>query len=81
MHSQVKKPVRAIPSTIIIIPAMNMIVAQFTPLFMDASTFFAYQKLEAVIELRLSEVHTASMLCMQRPNTMIRVAAAPVRVI
>ena len=37
MHSHLKKPTLAIPSTIIIIPAINIIVAQLMPLELSAA--------------------------------------------
>ena len=43
-QSQRKKPTLAIPSTIIIIPAMNIIVSQFIPVLADSEEPAAYQK-------------------------------------
>ena len=43
-HSQRKNPTLAIPSTIIIIPAMNIIVSQFIPLLAVSEEPAEYQK-------------------------------------
>ena len=66
-HSHLKKPAFAIPSTIIIIPAIKIIVDQLIP--DDSSSFVEYQKLDVNMLLTLSVFTMALPLCIISPNT------------
>ena len=72
MQSQRKNPAFAMPSTIIIIPARKMIVAQLMPL-VDSSAPAEYQKDGVNIVFRFSVCIIADGLCMQIPNTITSV--------
>ena len=68
------------PSTITIMPARNRMVAQLMPPDELSSCPTAYQKSGRKMAAKLRVFQIASRLCMQRPNTTIRVSAAPIRV-
>ena len=75
MQSQRKNPAFAIPSTIIIIPARNMIVAQLTPPVLSDELPASYQKPSVNMFLTLSVSVKALILCIDRPNTRTAVAS------
>ena len=81
MHSHLKNPTRAIPSTIIIIPEMKMIVAQLIPLDSPSPPSAAYQNPSVKMFSTLSVLRAASAECMPRPNTRISVRAPHTRVV
>ena len=80
IHSHLKNPTLAIPSTIIIIPAMNIMVAQLIPLEVSAALPAWYQKstVNRALKLRVSIMAPVSFI--QSPKTSRSVAAPHVRV-
>ena len=69
MHSQRKKPTRAIPSTMIIIPVKNRIVAQLIPLDSSAASPAEYQKPGVKILCTLSVSTIADFINPPSPPT------------
>lgn len=80
MHSQRKNPALAMPSTIIIIPAIKMMVAQLIPLELSSEAPAVYQKPGVKMFAMFSVDHTASKLLRQIPNTITSVASPQQRV-
>ena len=80
MQSHLKKPAFAMPSTITIIPAINIIVAQFIPLELSPPSDAVYQKPAVKMLFKLSVFDIASMLCMLIPNTTSIVSPAQISV-
>ena len=80
IQSQRKKPTRAIPSTITIIPAIKTIVSQFIPQEASADSPGRYQKSGLIMLPKLRVSFTASRLCIHTPKTSIRVSAPQPRV-
>ena len=78
IHSHLKKPAFAMPSTIIIMPAMKMIVAQLIP--EELSSEAPYQKPWVNMLPMLSVCQMAFISFMQIPNTRTRVASPQQRV-
>ena len=74
MHIQRKKPALAMPSTIIIIPAMNRMVDQLMPLALSLPGPSSYQKDRLRNWCRFRVSRAAGTLCMARPKTKSRVA-------
>ena len=74
IHSQRKNPAFAIPSTITIIPAMKMIVAQLIPLELSDASPASYQKPGVKMEWIFSVSNAAFISCMHTPNTSTSVA-------
>ena len=68
------------PSTMIIMPAIKMIVAQLIPLE-DSSASFAYQKPTVKMFFTLRVSITASHECIPKPNTKSSVKAPQTKVI
>ena len=73
MHSQWKKPLSAMPSTMIIIPQMKKIVSQLIPVEAEPPPWLIQKEGSAML-YRLSASHAAAPLCMQTPNTTTRVS-------
>ena len=78
MQSHWKKPLSAMPSTMIIMPARNTMVSQLMPPLSEASALYQKEVWKKLSRFRVS--HTAEMLCMQTPKTSNSVAAAQTRV-
>ena len=76
MHSHLKKPACAIPSTIIIIPIINMIVSQFIPHEASEEAPLLYQKSSLNMLCTLSVLIIAGALLMHIPKTKIMVHSA-----
>ena len=74
MQSHWKKPARAIPSTMTIMPAMKMIVDQLMP-DEDSASPAEYQKPGVKILPTFSVSRMALPLRIARPNTRIRVSS------
>ena len=81
MQSQRKNPTLAIPSTIIIIPAMKMIVCQLMPEEASEDSPAAYQKAVVKMLFTFSVSQTALMLRIPSPNTRTSVSRPQPRVI
>ena len=77
-QSQLKKPAWPMPSTITVMPAIKIIVAQLIPL---ADSPPPYQKPSVKRLLTLIERQTAANECMQARKTIIIVAAPATRVV
>ena len=73
MQSQRKKPDSAMPSTITIMPAIKMMVAQLMPAVLSSALPAVYQKPTVKMLLRLRVSVIASMLLIARPKTPARV--------
>ena len=73
IHSQRKKPASAMPSTIIIMPAMNMMVSQLMPVLAAACAPAEYQKCVETMLCKFKVSLTASKLCIPTPNTSTQV--------
>ena len=69
------------PSTIIIIPAMNIIVDQFIPVDDSSACPVTSQKFGSKKVCRFNVLKIASVLCIDKPNTRSSVSAAPANVI
>ena len=78
MHSHWKKPLSAMPSTMIIMPARNTMVSQLMPPLSEASALYQKEPWKKHSRFRVS--HTAETLRMQTPKTSSSVAAAQTRV-
>lgn len=74
IHSHRKNPTRPIPSTMIIIPAINIMVAQLIPLEDSLVSPVWYQKSIVPISLKFRVFTMASMLCIPSPNTKMSVS-------
>ncbi len=74
MHSHLKKPALAMPSTIIIIPAIKIMVAQFIPEVLSEDSPALYQNSVVKMFCRLSVSQNASKLRKHNPNTITAVA-------
>ena len=81
IHSQRKKPAFAIPSTITIIPARKMIVAQLIPPVLSDEAPASYQNESVKMFLIFNVSSIASMLCIATPNTRTSVASPHTNVI
>ena len=80
MHNQRKNPDFAIPSTMIIIPAMNTIVSQLIPAEASLASPAVCQNPDEKILCMFSVSIIAEGLCIQRPNTRTSVRSAHPRV-
>lgn len=69
IQSHLKKPTRAIPSTMTIIPKINRIVSQLMPVLLPDVSPDRYQNSVVKKLLRLSVSRIAVMLCIPRPKT------------
>ena len=81
IHSQRKKPAFAIPSTITIIPARKIIVAQLIPPVLSDEAPALYQNESVKMFLIFNVSSIASMLCIATPNTRTSVASPHTNVI
>ena len=81
MHSQRKKPAFAMPSTMIIIPAMKMIVDQLMPEDASSPAVPAYQKLTVKMLRTFSVSNMAGRLRSPTPCTKTRVSRPHPRVV
>ncbi len=75
MQSQRKKPAWAMPSTMIIMPAKNRMVAQLMPLVLSEASPAAYQNSSVPICATFKVSQKASKLRMAKPKTNTQVAA------
>ena len=80
MQSQRKNPAFAMPSTMIIIPAMKRIVSQLIPEEASPASPAVYQNPGVKIVWTFRVRMTASRLCMPTPKTNIRESRAHPRV-
>ena len=69
MHSHRKKPARAMPSTITIMPKINRIVSQLIPALLSPDSPDRYQKSAVMILFKLIVSTTAVILRIPMPNT------------
>ena len=69
MHNQRKNPAFPIPSTMIIMPAMKIMVSQLIPAEASPPCPAGYQKLNVKIARRFSVSQIAAGLCITNPNT------------
>ncbi len=76
MHSHLKNPTLAIPSTITIMPKMNRIVSQLMPALLSPASPDRYQKSTVKMLFRLIVSITAVMLRIPTPNTRMTVSRA-----
>ena len=76
IQSHLKKPTRAIPSTITIMPKINRIVSQLMPVLLPDVSPDRYQNSAVKMLLKFSVSSTAVMLCIPNPKTKMTVNSA-----